>query len=69
MATDLLTRKQAADILGVSKGTLDIWACHGRYKLPYLRVGRKAMYRRADLDAWLESRRVTHSGQLAPANS
>jgi excisionase family DNA binding protein len=29
----------------------------GRYKLPYIRVGRSIRYRRSDLQAWLEGRR------------
>lgn len=64
MSTELLTRRQAAEYIGVVYGTLHIWASTGKYSLPYIRVGRKAMYRRADLDAWLQSRRVTHYGQL-----
>ncbi len=63
----LLTRAEAADYLGVRKQTLGAWATTNRYALPYIRVGRKAMYRRADLDAWLASRTVTHPGELATA--
>lgn len=53
---ELLDDKAAAELLGVSPGTLAVWRCTGRYRLPFLKVGRKVRYRRADLLAWLESR-------------
>ena len=55
-ATPLLSREQAAAYLGVSPNTLAVWACNKTYGLKYIRVGRCARYRRADLDAWLEQR-------------
>ena len=57
-ATTLLTRREAAAYLGISEGTLSVWACTGRYQVPYLKVGRSVKYRQADLDRWLESRAV-----------
>jgi len=54
----LLSRRQAAEYLGVSSNTLAVWACTRQYELPYIRVGRLAKYKRADLDAWLASRTV-----------
>jgi excisionase family DNA binding protein len=54
----LLDREQAAAYLGVAPNTLAVWACTGRYELPFVRVGRLAKYRLADLDAWLEQRVV-----------
>lgn len=52
----LLTRKEAAIYLGVSERTLAIWKCTGRYSLPVIKIGRLAKYRKADLDAFIESR-------------
>ena len=49
----LLSRKQASEYLGVKKGTLDSWAWSGVVKLPYVKVGRRAMYRQSDLDAFV----------------
>ena len=60
----LLTRPEAAAYIGVSTGTLTVWASTGRYSLPYIRVGRRAMYRRSDLDAWLKVRTITACCQL-----
>jgi excisionase family DNA binding protein len=54
----LFPPKQAADYLGVSVGTLEVWRSTKRYPLPYVKVGRLVKYRQADLDAFLESRTV-----------
>ncbi|MBX3152724.1 helix-turn-helix domain-containing protein [Candidatus Obscuribacterales bacterium] len=54
--SDLMSRKEAALYLGVSERTLAIWKCTGRYKLPVVKIGRLAKYRRADLDAFIASR-------------
>lgn len=59
----LLSREKAAEYLGLQPQTLAVWASTGRYDLPYIRVGRSARYRQSDLDAWLESRSRTHTGQ------
>ncbi len=50
--------RAAATYLGVTAGTLEVWRCTGRYKIPYTKVGRHVRYRRVDLDRWLESRTV-----------
>jgi hypothetical protein len=47
--TDLLTRVEAAEYLGISAKTLAVWACVKRYNLPYVKVGCLVKYRRADL--------------------
>ena len=54
----LLNRTQAAEYLGVSKGTLEVWACTKRYALPYVKVGRLVKYRLSDLQAFVASRVV-----------
>ena len=55
---DLLTRGQAARILGVKPNTLAVWACNRRYDLPYVKVGSLVKYRRRDLLAFVERRTV-----------
>jgi hypothetical protein len=57
----LLSRKEAARYLGMSPHTLAVWACTKRYPLPFIRVGRLAKYRLADLQAFLVSRTVASS--------
>ncbi|QIA63559.1 helix-turn-helix domain-containing protein [Vibrio astriarenae] len=56
-----LNRKLAAEYLGVTEGTLAVWASTGRYSLPFVKVGRKVFYTLADLDAFLESRVQTQT--------
>lgn len=54
----LLNEDEAAQILTVEPQTLAVWRSTGRYNLPFIRMGRLIRYRRADLEAWLESRVV-----------
>lgn len=54
----LLDTRPAAEHIGVKPHTLEIWRCTGRYRIPFVKVGRLVKYRRADLDAWLQSRTV-----------
>ena len=71
--TELLSPAEAAHRLGVTVNTLETWRCNKRYRLSYIKVGGRVRYRQADLDAFLESRRVTpgeppskHSDTLSP---
>lgn len=59
--SNMLTRKEAAKYLGVTEGTLAVWASTGRYKLPFIKVGRKVLYAAEHLDNFLESRIVTQT--------
>ncbi|CAK0763384.1 DNA-binding protein [Gammaproteobacteria bacterium] len=52
----LLTRINAAAYLGVKPSTLDNWACTGRYNLPYIKVGKLALYQIDTLNQWIERR-------------
>ena len=53
--SQILTRKQAANFLGVKENTLAVWAVTKRQPLPYIKVGRLVKYRLADLQAFLEN--------------
>lgn len=53
-----MSRKQAAEYLGVKEQTLACWVTTKRYALPYVKVGRLVKYRRADLEAFIEKNRV-----------
>ena len=55
---ELLTTEQAARLLDVRPGTLEVWRNAKRYGLPYIRVGRNVRYRRSDLVKFLEQRTV-----------
>ena len=54
----LLTRKEAADYLGVKEITLAIWKSTQRYPIPVVKVGRLAKYRFGDLLKFVEKRTV-----------
>lgn len=54
-----LTRAEAAAYLGVNTQTLANWAHTGKVQIPHHKIGRKVIYFRSDLDAYLTSvRRV-----------
>ena len=50
--TDLLTRAQVSATLGVSPRTLDRWHAL-RVGPPRIKLGRRILYRRRALDAWI----------------
>ncbi|MEQ0776194.1 helix-turn-helix domain-containing protein [Paraburkholderia tropica] len=54
----LLTTAEAAEYIGSTPKTLEIWRSTRRFALPYVKIGRNVRYRRADLDAWIASRVV-----------
>jgi excisionase family DNA binding protein len=58
MQNNLLSNQEAAEYIGVSPNTLEVWRCTKRYDLPYIKVGRIVKYRREALDAFLESRTI-----------
>jgi hypothetical protein len=50
---------EAAAILGIKPQTLEVWRCKRLHPdLPYYRIGRKVTYSRADLERWVESKKV-----------
>ena len=51
----LLSRKDAAEYLGLKESTLAIWKCTKRYDLPYVKIGRKIKYRLSDLQNFVEN--------------
>lgn len=58
MSRDVFTRAQAAEYLGVS---LDAFDEHVRPHLPRVLIGARVRFLRADLDAWVASRREAPS--------
>ena len=57
---ELLDEKAAAAFLDIAPGTLSVWRSTGRYRIPFVKVGRRVRYRRSDLEAWLASRTRTN---------
>jgi excisionase family DNA binding protein len=64
IADGLLTKSQAAKLIGIHERTLDLW--QSQRKIPFIKLGsgRRALvrFRRADLDAFLQSHRVEAIG-------
>lgn len=58
----LLPPSEVAEILGVSVGTLSVWASTGRWNLPFVKIGRKRMYRPEDVRAFIDRRTVDTEG-------
>ena len=52
---ELLSDKEASRYLRVADGTLAVWRSTGRYKIPFIKVGRSVRYRQSDLDEFLNS--------------
>lgn len=57
----LLEPEEAALTLGVTEGTLQQWRTTNRYNLPFVKVGGKVMYRREDIQSFIERRTMTHT--------
>jgi len=55
LQSDLVSREEAAEFLGVRPQTLATWASSRRYALPFIKIGRRVMYRLSDLNAFIES--------------
>ncbi|CTQ56721.1 hypothetical protein LP7551_05282 [Roseibium album] len=54
----LLTTEEVAQLTTLSVGYFEIGRSNGNKNLPpYIRVGRRILYRRGDIMSWLEKRR------------
>ena len=59
-SAELVTTEEAARYLGLKKQQLAVWRQEGTSGgPPFFRLGRLVRYTLDDLDAWLETRRVT----------
>ena len=56
LADPLLEADIVSKILGISKSTLSKWRITGQSP-PYLKIGKKILFRQSDLDKWLDCRR------------
>ena len=55
---ELLSNEGAAEYLGVTPRTLEVWRCTKRHQIPYIKVGRLVKYRQTALDTWLAAQTV-----------
>ena len=51
----------AATLLGSTESSLEKDRATGHMGVPYIRAGRRVIYRLADLDAWLTANRIVPS--------
>lgn len=58
----MLTRKEAATYLGCTVSLLNKYAWIDSTILPYTRIGRKCMYKKDDLDKYINTK--THGRNL-----
>lgn len=61
---ELLNTEQLALWLGVSTGWLEIGRSQG-YGPPFIRLGRRVRYRRADINRWLQERAHRRTAEYA----
>jgi len=62
-SSELLSREQAADFLGIKPQTLAVWHTTKRYNLPLIKVGSRVRYRRSDLERFLNERTIGTSAE------
>lgn len=55
---DLVTQKEAAEILRSTVASLNTLRHQGKLDIPYYKLGSRVMYDRNDLYAWIDSHRV-----------
>ena len=53
---DLLTKAEVRSLLRISRGTLDLMM--KRKELPYIKLQRRVLFRKKDIDKFLESKLV-----------
>ena len=56
MGTDLLSQVELLTYLQISRTTL--YKLIKKDDIPHMKLGRKLLFRKKDIDAWLESKRV-----------
>jgi excisionase family DNA binding protein len=55
-ARELLTRSEVMEYLRISRGTLD--RLMKKREIPFIKLAQKVLFRKADIDRWLESKTV-----------
>jgi hypothetical protein len=61
-AITLLNQQEAAEFCRLSPRTLERWRCRGGGPV-YRKLGRRVLYRPADIDAWIAARVRTSTSQ------
>ena len=53
---EFYTKSELMELLRISKGTLD--KIMRRREIPFIKLERKVLFRKTDVDVWLETKRV-----------
>jgi predicted DNA-binding transcriptional regulator AlpA len=56
---ELLTERETAQVINLSRQTLANWRCTRQQALPYIKVGRAVRYALSDVQNFLNQRRIT----------
>jgi predicted DNA-binding transcriptional regulator AlpA len=54
---EYLTTRGVHELTGLAMVTLDLWRRQGRGPA-FIKIGRRVMYRRADIETWLDQHRL-----------
>jgi excisionase family DNA binding protein len=57
---DLMTKREVMDYLRISLATID--RLIKRYAFPYIKLGKRVLFRRSEIDAYLESKTIRKKG-------
>lgn len=63
-----LTEAEAADVLKISRRTLQRWRQEGNQGLPFCRFGGLVRYVLSDIEGWAESQRRTSTSEAPHAS-
>jgi excisionase family DNA binding protein len=56
MERELFTKAELMEYLRVSRGTID--KLIRRREVPFIKLGKKVLFRKKEIDAWLETKRI-----------
>ncbi len=56
-AKKFFSKKELAEFLGLSVFTIDTWVSQRR-EIPYVKMGRRVMFDKTDVEAWIERQKV-----------
>lgn len=59
---EYMTPREVAELIRKPVSSLAVDRCQRRDHPPYLKIGRKILYNKSEVLAWLESHRVTPAG-------
>jgi hypothetical protein len=69
MISVLVTPAETAKLLNTTAGVLAVWRSSRRYGLRFVKIGRKVMYRREDIQKFIEARTMPGVEESRPRRS